>query len=174
MCIISPFNIIILAMKKTLTLLALTCVAFAGSTFASGQVLTGTAKSTVKSTLTDEQKKAVVACIKIAALTREWYLQSAYRSFTDTVMIAYLRRSEAIDAAYSTTQTMKDARPLIKTAFDVWRDKVKVARDTFNKKRKDVWKTFRNDVNTCKPDKDILKDSTMDSTGQEKSEWSVL
>lgn len=168
-------------MKKTLALLAVAFVALAGSTFASGEITTGSESTwTVvtqpapTTTSTDATKAAVVACIKTAALTREGYLQSAYRSFSDAVMVAYLRRSEAINAAYTTAKTMKDVRPLIKTAFETWKSTVKTARETLKKTRKDVWATFKNDVKACRPDKATSKDATMDATWQEKSEWSSL
>ena len=168
-------------MKKTLALLAVTFVALAGSTFASGEVVTGSentwtviAQPTPTSPVTDAAKAAVVACIQTAALTREGYLQSAYRSFSDAVMVAYLRRSEGINAAYTTAKTMKEARPLIKTAFDTWKTTVKTARETLKKARKDVWAIFRNDVKACRPDRATSKDATMDSTGQERTEWTSL
>lgn len=161
----------LLHMKKLIALIAVTAVAFGASTFASGEVTTGSTTGTnIQSTQTDAQKAAVLSCIKVAALTREGYLQSAYRSFSDAVMVAYLRRSEAIDAAYTSTKTMKDARPLIKTAFDTWKVKVKEAREKFKKTRKDIWNTFRNDIKACRPDRATSKDATMDSTGQERSE----
>lgn len=163
-------------MKKTLTLLAVAFVALAGSTFASGEVVTGSENTgtvvtqPAPTTATDATKAAVAACIQTAALTREGYLQSAYRSFSDAVMVAYLRRSEAINAAYTSAKTIKEARPLIKTAFDTWKTKVKAAREALKKARKDVWATFKNDVKACRPDKATSKDATMDATGQERSE----
>ena len=168
-------------MKKTLALLAVTFVALAGSTFASGEVATGSENTGTVITqpapttpTTDATKAAVLTCIKTAALTREGYLQSVYRSFSDAVMVAYLRRSEAINSAYTTAKTMKEARPLIKTAFDTWKTTVKAARDALKKWRKDVWATFKNDVKACRPDRSTSKDATMDATGQERSEWSSL
>lgn len=167
-------------MKKTLALLAVSLVALAGNTFASGEVVTGSENTgTVViqpapiSPTTDATKAAVLTCIKTAALTREGYLQSAYSTFSDAVMIAYLRRSEAITAAYA-VKTMKEARPLIKTAFDTWKTTVKTARETLKKTRKDIWESFKNSVKACRPDKSTSKDATMDATWQEKSEWNAL
>lgn len=168
-------------MKKTLALLAVTFVALAGSTFASGEVMTGSentwtvvAQPTPSNPTTDAAKAAVLTCIKTAAMTREGYLQSAYRSFSDAVMVAYLRRSEGINAAYTTTKTMKEARPVIKTAFETWKTTVKSAREKLKKARNDIWNTFKNDVKACSPDRSTSKDATMDATGQERSEWSSL
>ena len=162
-------------MKKIITLIALTAIALGWNTFASGEVVTGNNTGiTIYSTQTDTQKVAAVSCIKVAALTREGYLQSAYRSFSDTVMVGYLRRSEAIDAAYTSSKKIKEARTLIKTAFDTWEAKVKESRETLKKTRKDIWKTFSDDVKACRPDKATSKDATMDSTGQERTEGSIL
>jgi hypothetical protein len=175
-------------MKKTLFIACWALFALAGSTFASGEVMTGTISTghvstgshatwTVqnpKNTQTDAEKKAVLVCIKTAALTREWYLQSTYRKFTDAIMISYLRRSEWIQAAYETTTSIKDARPLIKTVFDTWKETVKKAREAFKKARKEVRDTFKTNVTACRPDNATWKDATWDSTGQEKSEWGAL
>jgi gas vesicle protein len=89
-------------------------------------------------------------------------------------MVAYLRRSEAIKAAYDAAKNMKEARPAIKTAFDTWRETVKQARETLKKERQDRWAIFKEDVKKCRPDKRNEKEATQDSSGQQRSEGNVL
>lgn len=161
-------------MKKGLAIIIWSAMILANSVFASGEVTTGNSAAPVVTTpQTDAQKLAVVACIKAAALTREWYLQSAYRTFTDAIMVGYQRRSEAISAAYD-TKSIKDAKPLIRTAFDTWKEVVKKAREAFNKNRKDIWATFKKDVWLCRPDRKTWQDATQDASWQERSEGSIL
>jgi hypothetical protein len=156
-------------MKKIIGLLIGSIFALSASTFASWNVATGATWWTMQ-----PPKKDIVACIKTAALTREWYLQSAYRTFSDAVLVAYLRRSEALTAAYDSGKSMKEIKVLIRTAFETWKEKVKTARDSLQKERKERWKIFTEDVKKCKPDRWTAQEATQDASSQERSEGGSL
>lgn len=89
-------------------------------------------------------------------------------------MVAYLRRSEAIKAAYESGKSMKEIRSMIRTAFDSWKEKVKTAREALKKERKDRWEDFKEEVKACRPDRNTSKEATQDASGQERSEGNSL
>lgn len=158
-------------MKKIILSIVAGLAIFASSTFASGNVTTWNIGTWSTGSVL---KKETVMCIKTAALTREGYLQAAYRTFTDAVIVAYLRRSEAIKAAYEAANSMKEARPIIKTAFDTWRETVKKAREVLKKERQDRWNLFKDDVKKCRPDRNNYNDATQDANWQQRSEGNIL
>ena len=85
-------------------------------------------------------------------------------------MVAYLRRSEAIKAAYESGASMKEIRSMIKASFETWKEKVKALREALRKERKDRRAQFKEDINNCRPDKSTAKDATQDINVQERSE----
>ena len=156
-------------MKKALSIVVAALI-LSWSAFATGEVTTGT---TASAPLTAEQK-AMITCISNAALTREWYLQSAYRTYTDMVMVAYLQRSREIKTAYESGKSLKEIRPMIKAAFDSWKASAQKHREAYIKERKEVWVDFKKAAKACRPDRSTTQWLNQDNASQERLEANAL
>jgi hypothetical protein len=157
-------------MKKTIALVAAWLIVLANSTFATGNITTGTTTPTTPAA----PKAEIVACLKQAALTREGNLQSAFKEFSDVILVAYLTRSRAITTAYDSGKSMKEIRADLKAAFDSRRSSIKIGREAFKKARKDVWTDYKVAAKACRPEKSTEKEVSQDATTQEKSEGTAF
>jgi hypothetical protein len=162
--------------KKALTISITSALLFAASAFATNMPVIVSNWETAGPVVNSANKAkiasgVVLACLQTAANTRETAISKATQTYATAVVAAFSKRASDVSAAYSTGKTMKEIRPLIKTAFETFKTSIKNARTTFKAARKAAWDTHKIAVKACKPDSATEKSLTEDNTLNASSEW---
>ncbi len=107
-----------------------------------------------------------MSCMATAVSKREADLLSAWTKLTDGIAEALTERSDALVAAWNSTNT-KDAATASKTAWSTWKTEKAALHKTFKSDRKAAWDSFKTTAKSeCKvtlPKEENLEKTASDS-----------